>query len=89
MLARIRKDELPDLEKGVDKGWRLFRARSCRAPKMCATWLCSHTRASSSWPKITPARRGKCSPAGPPASAWVCNGNRRRDERKRLVNGGS
>jgi hypothetical protein len=33
MLGRIRKDELPDLEKGVDEGWRLTPREKLQSPK--------------------------------------------------------
>ncbi len=33
MLARIRKDELPELEKGVDEGWRLVPREKLQSPK--------------------------------------------------------
>jgi hypothetical protein len=33
MLGRIRKDELPELEKGVDEGWRLIPREKLQSPK--------------------------------------------------------
>jgi Caspase domain len=33
MLGRIRKDELPELEKGVDEGWRLTPREKLQSPK--------------------------------------------------------
>jgi hypothetical protein len=33
MLGRIRKDELPELEKGVDEGWRLTPREKVQSPK--------------------------------------------------------
>ena len=33
MLGRIRKDELPELEKGVDEGWRLVPREKVQSPK--------------------------------------------------------
>jgi hypothetical protein len=33
MLGRIRKDELPELDKGVDEGWRLIPREKLQSPK--------------------------------------------------------
>ena len=70
MLGKVRKDELPELEKGIDEGWRMIPAK-LQSPKDVPTWQTRHTRNSPKWSRTIPARPGKYWPAAMGRPAWA------------------